>query len=96
MFDNGLTTQGLKLKQFKYEVDKMSIEHQVQLVPFSNSLHYLVEQVIKNITLHRSANLNPLDSCKWGEKAHDHENRARFFFRNCNKIFGLKIKTTMF
>ena len=57
----------------------MSIEQQVQLVPFSNSFHYLVEQVIKNITLRRSANQNPLDSCKWGEKAHDHGNRARFF-----------------
>jgi hypothetical protein len=28
-------------------VDKMSIEQQVQLLPFSNSFHYLVEQVIK-------------------------------------------------
>jgi hypothetical protein len=90
MFEHGLTTQGLKLKQFKYEVDKMSIEQQVQLVPFSNSLHYLVEQVIKNITLRRSANQNPLDSCKWGEKAHDHGNRARFFSETTRKYLARK------
>jgi hypothetical protein len=66
----------------------MSIEQQVQLVPFSNSFHYLVEQVIKNITLRRSANLNPLDSCKWGEKAHDHGNRARFFSETARKYLA--------
>jgi hypothetical protein len=96
MFEHGITTQGLKLKQFKYEVDKMSIEQQVQLVPFSNSLHYLVEQVIKNITLRDQQTRIPLDRCKWGEKAHDHGNRARFFFRNYKKIFGPKIKTMTF